>query len=223
MPSTWRRCAATCALVAVTIAGAGCRGDSNDDSALRRTTTTLEDVVTTTTAPSTATVLGATLDATTTTAQPKATTTTAHAAPGTTVVTFAEGAYVNDAPRDAHTEASDNSGTLTYSATPSATSSNTVKQNDPLEFTLACQVAADGHGECNVRLVNHVTRTAQFPGGLKITVTMQREGGAPVQFVFAPGNVPSLQPGEEAQVEGTIDLFEQGTYSYSATTTVAWP
>lgn len=215
------RRAAACALVLLTLAATGCSGDSGHES-LRRTTSTLE--ATTTTAPSTANVLGATLDATTTTT-PSATATTANAKPATstTVVTAAEGAYVNDAPRDAHSEASDNAGTLTYSATPTASSSNAAKPNDPLEFTVACRVAADGHGECNVHLVNHVTRTAQFPGGLKITVTMQREGAAPVQFVFQPGNVPSLQPGETAEVEGTIDLYEQGTYSYSATTTVAWP
>jgi hypothetical protein len=139
------------------------------------------------------------------------------------VVTVREGAYVTDAPRDAHTEHSDNSGTLTYSANPTASSSTTPNDGDALEFTIACHVAADGHGECNAHVVNHVTRTAQFPGGLKITVTMTRPGKPPVQFVFDPGNVPSLEPGATAEVVGTIDLFEQGTYDYTATTTVAWP
>jgi hypothetical protein len=222
MPISWRRAAATCALVGVTLAASSCRGASHND-ALHPTTTAAK--ATTSTAPSTASVLGATLDNPTTTLAPSATTTTAKpgAAPATTVVTSAPAANVNDAPRDAHTETSDNGGTVTYSATPSASATAAPKDTGPLEFTLECHVAPDGHGECNVHLVNHVTRTAQFPGGLKITVTMQRPNASPVQFVFAPGNVPSLAPGEEAFVEGTIDLFDQGTYSYAATTTVAWP
>ncbi|MEY2418663.1 MAG: hypothetical protein QOG90_1343 [Actinomycetota bacterium] len=223
MGTNWRRNAALCAVLGLTLATSGCRGSSDDKAALETTTTALP--ATTTTAPSTATVLGATLDASTTTSPPNGATTTAKpkSTPSTTVTRSSEGATVSDAPRDAHTENSDNSGSLTFSPTPTASSSTGEKAGDPLEFTLACQVASDGHGQCNVHLVNHVTRAAQFPGGLKVTVTMERQGASPVQFVFAPGNVPSLQPGEAAEVEGTIDLYDQGTYTYSATTTVAWP
>ena len=211
-----------CALVGVALLAAGCRGKSHEGAALAPTTT---EGLSTSTAPTTATVLGATLD-TTTTPSPTTASTAAPPKPATTTTVptrTAPDATVTDAPRDAHTEASDNSGTLTYSSNPAASSTTTPKANDPLEFTIACHVGSDGYGICNVDLVNHVTRTAQFPDGLKITVTMQRAGAAPLQFVLAPGNVASLRPGEEAQVEGSFILDDQGTYTYSATTTVAWP
>ena len=214
-----RRGTALCALLVLTLGTTACRGGS-DNGATARTTSSTGLPPTTTEAAS---VPADTAATTTTTAKPASGVTTSTTTKSSAVVT-SNGATVADAPRDAHTENSDNTGTVTFANPAGATSGHAdAKPDDPLSFGIVCSVATDGHGTCKVDLVNHVKRTAQFPGGLKITVTMQKQGSAPVNFVFDPGNVPSLDPGASAEVEGTFDLFEQGTYNYSATTTVAWP
>jgi hypothetical protein len=210
-------------IVLLALATAGCRGDDKSDDASARTTTTREstttsqyivDLVTTTTAA------GASAGTTTTTK--------AGAKPATTTTVRIEsthGGSVNDAPRDAHSEKTDNTGTLTYSPTPTnQVNAASHPANDPLDFTISCTIAADGHGTCHLILINRVTRTAQFPaGGLTITLTMQRAGAAAEEFSHTLSNVTSLRAGEQAEVDATFDLTVAGTYTYSATTTIAWP
>lgn len=201
----------TTVVAVVAVVTAACRGDGERDTAARTATTSS----TTTTLPTQ--VLGVALDATTTTTAPRVRTATTTARPRSAATT-------TDAPRDAHTQRSDNAGSLEYSANPTAASSRQEPEpGDPLEFVAVCQVAADGHGTCRIHLVNHVTRSAQFPGGLKLTITMQRRGGAPLEFAHDVAHVTTLRPGEEAFVDATFDLVEHGSYDYFATTTVAWP
>jgi hypothetical protein len=210
-----------CLVAAIVLGTAACKGDDgNKDQAARSTTSRVRTTTTTAAADTTET--------STTSTSVGATATTATGARPTTSTTVHfesnQGATVNDAPRDAHEEKTDNSGRLTYSATPVNRVTTTDRAaNDPLEFTISCAVDPDGHGVCTMRMVNHVTRAAQFPGGLKILVTMVRTGGGTATFPMDLPNVSSLAAGEEAHVEGTFDLTEQGDWTYSATTTVAWP
>jgi hypothetical protein len=208
-------------IVALALATAGCRGDDKGDDASARTTTSREATTTS------QYIVGL---VTTTTPASAGTTTTAKggAKPATTTtvrIESTQGGTVNDAPRDAHSEKTDNTGTLTYSTTPmNQVNAASHPANDPLDFAISCTIAADGHGTCHLILINRVTRTAQFPtGGLTITLTMQRAGAAADEFPHTLSNVTSLRAGEQAEVDATFDLTVAGTYTYSATTTIAWP
>ncbi len=210
-------------LAGACLLGAGCSGDDDARSSSRATTTTVSTTTTiglttpsttpalTTSTTSATKVAGKTLAATTTTAASTAKT-------GNAAVT------TSDAPRDPTLDRSDNNGSFHFGPNPTAASSRAeTNPKDPLEFTISCGPNPDGHGNCHVELTNHVDRTAQFPGGLKITVTMRRSGGGTFEFPFDVPNVSSLAPGGKAIVDGTFDISEPGDYEYFATTTVHWP
>jgi hypothetical protein len=218
----WRRLTAF-VLLSVAVLGGACKnGGSSDKDAAKATTTSSSSSTTLSVAP------------------PDVTSTTAVAGTGgvavvkksaedttatTTASTHTVGATVDDAPRDPVVEKSDTDGGFSWGGTERRQESGDRDrdENDPFSFGVDCTIDNDGHGLCKSELTNHVKRTAQFPDGLKITVTMKRDEGESVQFVFDPRNVSSLQPGETAFVEGSFDLTTPGHYSYSATTVVSWP
>jgi hypothetical protein len=204
--------------------GAGCKGDDGEPSSLA-STTTISTTTTTIALTTSATTPGSTTSTTAATKvggrtvdAPATTTTTTPRPAGSTGVT------TSDAPRDPTVDRSDNTGSFTFGPNPrQASSTPTANPKDPLTFTVSCVPNPDGHGNCHLELTNHVDRTAQFPGGLKITITMQRNGGSAIDFVHDLPNVTSLAPGEHAIVDATFDITEPGDYEYFATTTVHWP
>ena len=211
-------------LAGACLVGVACKADSDDGDALASTTT-----VSTSTTVALSTASTAPASTTTTTSPTKvegktvsATTTTTGAAAANNPQ--AVGVTTSDAPRDPTVDRSDNTGTFTHGPNPTGASSQpTANPKDPLTFTVSCRPDPDGHGNCHIELTNHVDRTAQFPGGLKITVTMRRNGGNPIDFELAPPGVSSLAPGLHAFVDGTFDITDPGDYEYFATTTVHWP
>lgn len=211
-------------IVLAAVVAAGCKADEKNP---------LKGATTTTAEATTSTIFGG-IDATTSTtaaASSASGTTTTTAAGGstattatTTVTVEVVGVTTSEAPREATTMEADRNGTFEYGvANPKATVASSSKDKDPLTFTISCKPDPDGHGFCKVQLTNHVDRTARFDGGLRITVKMTREGGAPIEFVFEPDGINSLAPGVTATIDGSFDITEPGKYSYTAFTVVAWP
>jgi len=154
-------------------------------------------VTPTTKKPTTAT----TRRVTTTTARPRATTTTVPAPhPGV------------------GQETSDNTGSFTHNAGDTYTGSavGACAASDPFCFNLG---AGAGTGEVTIiaELRNHTSKPISFPGGLKITVTVQNPGGTSTQFVMDASSATSIAPGELLRLTSQTAFAENGQFTFDAT------
>jgi hypothetical protein len=140
-----------------------------------------------------------------------------------------QGAYVSDPPRRYVPERTDNTGRLVFSDSPTTASAISPRAaNDALEFTVHCVITADGNGDCHFTLVNHVKRTARFPGDLSIDLTFAPTDRARTTYTF-PIDLPetsSMRSGERLELDASFDLDPaeaRGTYDYFAYVDVSWP
>ena len=68
-----------------------------------------------------------------------------------------------------------------------------------------------------VTLTNRHVRVIYFPGGLKITVTMQTPSGAELVFTMTASDVADIKPGETITLTQERGVSGYGSYEANAT------
>lgn len=195
--------------------------DNDKLDAVAETTTTTERRVSTSIIPTTSTTLsvGTTLTVptpttvrTTTTKKPSGGTPTG---PTTTVVSGPSG-QVN--------EKSDNSASFTHNQDGSFSASATDPPGGADAFRFTIKTAAGSGGvsgdtasvKFTVTLTNNTSKTINFPGGLKITVTMKAPNGSDITFTMTASDVTNITPGETITITQERGVSGYGTFDANA-------
>ncbi|MEY2424718.1 MAG: hypothetical protein QOI61_290 [Actinomycetota bacterium] len=205
------------------------RGDDKNsgDLAAISSTTTAVDRVTTSTFPTTSTtfnfVTTTTALTTATTKKPATTATTKKPTTattrGSTATTLASG------PSGPANERSDNSASFNHGSDGSfsATSTDPPGGADPFRFVIKTAPGSGGvSGETAsvkfiVTLTNNTSKTVNFPGGLKIVVTMKTPSGADLIFNMTAADVTNITSGETITLTQERGVSGYGTFEASAT------
>jgi hypothetical protein len=197
--------------------------DKNNDLAAVASTTTTVDRVTTSTFPTTSTTFSlttsTTLPTTATTARRTTTTRGSTPTPPKTTTTVASG------PSGAVNERSDNSASFTHGSDGSFSVASTDPPGgaDPFRFVIKTAAGSGGvSGDTAsvkfiVTLTNNTAKTINFPGGLKIVVTMKTPSGADLVFTMTAGDVANITPGETITLTQERGVSGFGTFDATAT------
>jgi hypothetical protein len=178
------------------------------------TTTSTSTFVTTTTALTTATTGKPT---TATTKKPSTATTKKPSTGATTTVVAGPSGQVN--------EHSDNSASFTHGQDGSFSVAATDPPGgaDPFRFILTTAAGSGGvSGETasvkfSVSLTNNTAKTINFPGGLKIIVTMRAPNGTDVTFTMTAADVTNITAGETITITQERGVSGYGHFDATAT------
>ncbi len=204
--------------------------NSGDLAAVASTTTTI-DRVTTSTFPTTSTtsnvVTTTTLRTTPTTAGTTATTrrtTSPTPTRGSTATTTAPA----PGPRGPATERSDNSASFNHGQDGSFSVASTDPPGgaDPFRFVIK---TAQGSGAMSgdtasvkfiVALTNNTAKTINFPGGLKVVVTLKTPSAGDLVFTMTAGAVTNITAGETITLTQERGVSGYGNFDATASTDV---
>ena len=129
------------------------------------------------------------------------------------------------APSGAVTEHSDNSASFSHGEDGSFSASSTDPPggSDPFRFVIKTAAGANGVSgdtasvKFTVTLTNNTSRRIDFPGGLKITVTMRTPSGGDLVFTMAASDVTDIKPGETITLTQERGVSGYGSYEAKAT------
>lgn len=200
-------------------------GENKDDDALDAiagTTTTTQRGVTTSILPTTTTTLSTTTSLLTTATTAGRTTTTRRSSTNTT--TPRATTTTVSGPSGQVNERSDNTASFTHTQDGSFSVSSTDPPggNDPFRFVIRTAPGSAGVSgdtasvKFTVTLTNNTSKSINFPGGLKIVVTMRSPSGTDITFNMTASDVTNITAGETITITQERGVSGYGTFDASA-------
>jgi hypothetical protein len=203
------------------------KGDNNDSNldALAGTTTTARRVTTTTQrSTTTSSMLSTTTTSLSTSTTANSTATTKKPTTSTTKKPSTSTTVVGG-PSGPVNEHSDNSASFTHGedGSFSANSTDPPAGSDPFRFIIKTAQGSGGVSgdtasvKFTVTLTNNTAKTINFPGGLKIVVTMHAPSGGDLTFNMTAADVIDIKAGETITLTQERGVSGFGTFDASAT------